>query len=274
LKKYSLRLIERWWNKMAKRYKINNFEGYQEIITPENSDIKKIHFAVVKNPKNRNYSGVTTGEESVFILTEGKAKFFLEGRLFAELSRKNVFSEPPTAVYLPPYSNYLVEFLAKTEMCIASCKAKGTGKPKLVESKEMIFSRKGQEGYFRNITEVINEDFPSEKIIVGETISDPGNWASYPPHKHDMNNPPEEVAMEEIYYFKINPRTGFGIIRIFSDSEDNVFVIKNNEIVTIPQGYHPISVVPGHQIYYLWIMVGETKKVVSSIHPDFRFIGK
>lgn len=257
---------------MAKKYKINSFEGYQKIVSSENSDVKKINFAVIKNGQNQTYKGTTNGEESVFILTEGKIQFSLEDKLFARLSRKNVFSEPPSAVYLPPYSNYLIEFEQKTEICVASCTAKGTAQPKAIESKDMRFSRRGHDGYFRNITEIIPENFPSERLIVGETISDPGNWVSYPPHKHDTDNPPEETSMEEIYFFKLNPKTGFGTIRIFNDSEDNIFVVKNNELITIPRGYHPISVPPKHQIYYLWILAGETKKVVPFVHPDFRFV--
>ncbi|HNS32605.1 MAG TPA: 5-deoxy-glucuronate isomerase [bacterium] len=259
---------------MAKKYKVNSFEGYQRIISPENSDIKKMNFSVIRNKKNLNYKGTTNGEESVFVLTEGNVKFFLGNNLLAEMMRKNVFSEPPSAIYLPPYTEYFIEFSEDSEICIAGCQARGTGKPKLIEPKDMLFSRKGQDGYLRSVTEIVNENFPSEKLILGETISDPGNWVSYPPHKHDTDNLPEEVAMEEIYYFKINPRTGFGTIRVFSDSEDNIFVVKNSEIVTIPSGYHPISVAPGHQIYYLWIMAGETKKFVSYIHPDYRFLEK
>jgi len=259
---------------MAKRYKINTFEGYQKIISPENSDMKKINFAVIKSGDSQVCEGSTNGEESVFILTEGKMKFFLEDKLFAEASRKNVFAEPPSAVYLPPYSGYRVEFEQRGEICIASCLAKGTGKPKLIEAKDMVFSRKGHEGYFRNVTEIIPEIFPSERLVVGETISDPGNWASYPPHKHDTDNQPEEVAMEEVYFFKLEPKTGFGAIRIFNDEEDNIFVVKNNELITIPRGYHPIAVPPKHQLYYLWVLAGETKKVIPFFHPDFNFIDK
>ena len=46
---------------------------------------------------------------------------------------------------------------------------------------------------------------------VGETLNPPGNWSSYPPHKHDQHNPPEEVALEEVYLFRVEPAGGFGV---------------------------------------------------------------
>ncbi|MCK9266479.1 5-deoxy-glucuronate isomerase [bacterium] len=254
---------------MAKKYKVGNFQGYQKIITNENSDLKLINLSFIKNIKDQNYNGTTNGEETVLILIEGSIILHLEGKLFAKISRENVFSQPPSAIYLPPYLKYSINFLDKTEICLASCVAKGIGQPKLIQSKNMVYSRVGKDGYSRNLVQIVDESFRSEKLIIGETIGDPGSWVSFPPHKHDTNNPPEEVAMEEVYYFKFSPKNGFGTIRIFDDLEDNVFVIRDNEIITIPKGYHPISVVPGHQIYYLWVMAGDTRKMASTVHPDF-----
>ncbi len=259
---------------MAKRYKVNGIQGYQKIITPENSDLNKLNFAFIKNSAGERFAGNTNGEETAFIITEGSIKFFLEGNLMGEMQRKNVFDEPPSAVYLPPYLNYSVEFSENSEICIVSCKAKGSGKPRFIETKSVHFKREGEDNYMRNVAEIISEDFPAERLIVGEVITDPGNWASYPPHKHDTNNPPEETAFEELYFFKITPRTGFGTVRVFNQDEDNIFLIKNDEVLTIPKGYHPVSVAPKHRIYYLWALAGETRKWISYVHPDYRLNGK
>ncbi|MCX8082220.1 MAG: 5-deoxy-glucuronate isomerase [bacterium] len=259
---------------MAKRYKVNDFQGYQKIVSPENSDLKNIHLAVIRNPSGTRFDGNTGDEENVFIITEGNIKFFLEDKLLAELSREDVFQEPPSAIYLPPHSNYYIEFIEKSEICIAGCIATGRFKPQAVYKGHIRIKRVGEEIFFRNIIEIIPEDFPAENLIVGETITDPGNWASYPPHKHDTDNPPEETALEELYFFKIRPETGFGSIRIFNNPEDYIFLIKNNEVITIPKGYHPVSVAPKHQLYYLWIMAGNTRKVLSTVHPAYKFINK
>jgi 5-deoxy-glucuronate isomerase len=250
---------------MAMRYKVNGFQGYQKIVTPENSDLEEINLAFIKNNADQKFTGNTNGEESVFVITEGSIKFFLESKLMGEMQRKNVFDEPPCAVYLPPYSNYSIEFVKASELSIVSCKAKGTGKPKFIEPKDIRFKRVGKDTYMSNVHEILPGDFPAEKLILGETITDPGNWAGYPP---------EETTFEELDFFKITPRTGFGTVRVFNELEDNMFLIKNDEVLTIPKGYHPISAAPKHRIYYLWALAGKTRRVIPFVHPDYRCNGK
>lgn len=256
---------------MAKRYKINNSEGYQKIVTSESSDLKNINFAVIKNTAGERFNGNTGDEENVFVITEGAIKFYLEDKLFGELSRAEVFEEPPSAVYLPPYSKYSIEFIEKGEILVAGSKVTGKYSAQLIEQKDIKIHRVGEEMFYRNLIDIIPEDFPAEKLIIGETITDPGNWASYPPGKHDTDNPPEEASLEELYFCKIKPETGFGFIRIFNNPEDIIFLIKNNEVITIPKGYHSVCVAPKHQMYYLWVMAGNTRRVIKSIHPDFKF---
>ncbi|MCS7180644.1 MAG: 5-deoxy-glucuronate isomerase [bacterium] len=255
---------------MAVHIKIEEKNGYSKILTPENSDLKYLSFSILRQEKGF-FSGNTEKEETAFIITEGKCNFYVEKNLIGIMKRKDVFEEPPTAVYLPPYYEFTIEFEKKTEICMVGCKAKGLGKPKFINSKEIRFRRVGEETYFRNITDIITETFPAERLLIGETINDPGNWSSYPPHKHDIDNPPEEYKLEELYFFKIHPPKGFGIIRIFNEKEDNLFLIKNNEIITIPTGYHPVGVIPKHQIYYLWALAGEKRILKPKVHPDFNF---
>ncbi|MCM8771723.1 MAG: 5-deoxy-glucuronate isomerase [Candidatus Omnitrophica bacterium] len=255
---------------MAIHLKVEDKEGYQKILSPENSDLKLLSFSIIRKERDV-FKGNTEKNESVFVITEGKCNFYVEKKLIGVLKRKNVFEEPPSAVYLPPFFEYEIEFEKKTEICVVGCPAKGIGKPKFLNSKEIKFRRVGEETYFRNIADIIPETFQAERIILGETINDAGNWSSYPPHKHDENNPPYENSLEEIYFFKILPPTGFGIIRIFDDNEDNLFLIRNNDLVTIPKGYHPVGVIPKHQIYYLWALAGEKRELKTSFHPDYNF---
>lgn len=256
---------------MAKHLKVDKKEGYQQIITPENSDLEFLNFGIINFSEGKEFKGNTGKNETAFVITEGKCTFFLENKLFGEMERTGVFEEPPMAVYLPPFLDYRIEFSGDTEICVLSCPAKGTGRPVFITKKDLKFRRVGDETYFRNITDIIKEDFPSEKLILGETINDYGNWSSYPPHKHDRDNPPVETKLEELYFFKLKPKKGFGFIRVFDETEDNIFLLRNNEIVTIPKGYHPVAVAPRFQIYYLWVLCGNTKKLIPFTHPDYNF---
>jgi 5-deoxy-glucuronate isomerase len=108
-------------------------------------------------------------------------------------------------------------------------------------------------------------DLPIQRLVMGETINPPGNWSSYPPHKHDEEFPPEEAVFEEVYHFLLKPEQGFGFIRLYDpprrkDRMDEVFVIQNGDTVVIPHGYHPVTVAPGYQIFYLFSLAGEKRQ--------------
>ena len=93
---------------------------------------------------------------------------------------------------------------------------------------------------------------------------------SHPPHKHDREAPPDETRHEEVYFYRINPPQGFGVQRVYSPERklDETFVIRDNSLVKIPFGYHPLVVAPGYSLYYLWFMAGETRGYIPCDDPD------
>ncbi len=241
----------------------------QRIVGPDNSDLKKVSFAIIQNSAPEVSPGSTEREESVLIIMSGHVRVSIKEGPSGELNRKSVFDEPPSAVYLPPYTNYNIEFIDESELALVSCPARGIFRPRFITAGYMRVRRLGEDTYRSNLTEILGEDSSAESLLVGETISDPGNWSSYPPHKHDVNSPNEESALEEFYFFKLSPKNGFGIIRVFDDQEDNLRLIKNNQLVTIPKGYHSVAVIPDHQIYYLWVLAGDNRQVLKSVHTAF-----
>lgn len=132
----------------------------------------------------------------------------------------------------------------------------------------------GRGSWERKAYDIIAEQVPAEKLLVGETFNPSGKWSSYPPHKHDKNNPPKETVLEEVYVFKINPKQGFAIQRIYSGEGDidDAYVIKNNDVMAIPRGYHPVVAAPGYSVYYLWILAGEKREMLIKEDPDHSWI--
>lgn len=254
---------------MSKKYKVNDLNGLQRVVNRENSDLKRIGFSVLQNSSGSLFEGNSGEDEVVFVIMSGNARVFVSGKQAGEMKRKSVFDEPPTALYLPPYTDYKFEFLDDSEVSCVSCKAKGLYSSKYLQPGDVRIKRTGEDTYHSNVTTIIDGDFEAERIILGEIISDPGNWSSYPPHKHDSNEYPEESRFEGLYFFKIYPKNGFGIIRNFDDREDNLFLVQNNQVVTIPGGYNSVVVIPEHQIYYLWVLAGDTRKVLKTEAPGF-----
>ncbi len=112
----------------------------------------------------------------------------------------------------------------------------------------------------------------AEKLIAVELITPPGNWSSYPPHKHDASEPCE-VVNEEIYYYRIAgadqvtpSRDGHGYHRTYTGPEhdavgldpiDETLEVRDHDVVVIPHGYHgPCMASTGYPMYYLNVMAG------------------
>ncbi|RHW28367.1 5-deoxy-glucuronate isomerase [Nocardioides immobilis] len=112
----------------------------------------------------------------------------------------------------------------------------------------------------------------ADKLICCELITPPGNWSSYPPHKHDASEPCR-VINEEIYYYRIAgadqitpSRTGFGYHRTYTGPEhaaaglaplDELIEVRDHDVVVVPHGYHgPCIAAPGYPMYYLNVMAG------------------
>jgi 5-deoxy-glucuronate isomerase len=112
----------------------------------------------------------------------------------------------------------------------------------------------------------------ADKLVAVELITPPGNWSSYPPHKHDITEPCP-VVNEEIYFYKIgghdqisHSREGFGLHRTYTGPEhedagleplDEFVEVRDGDLVTTPYGYHgPCVAAPGYPMYYLNVMAG------------------
>ena len=108
----------------------------------------------------------------------------------------------------------------------------------------------------------IANNIDAARLIAGETVNQPGGWSSCPPHKHDRFAPPSEVPMEEIHYSQVEPRQGFGFMRVYTapgdpHGFDHAYAVEDGDTVLIPRGYHPVVACPGYSLNYTWVLAGE-----------------
>ena len=110
----------------------------------------------------------------------------------------------------------------------------------------------------RYVTNILPEETPADSLLVVEVITPGGHTSSYPPHKHDTDNLPNESSLEETYYHRVNPPQGFAFQRVYTDdrSIDEAIVVEDGSVVMVPRGYHPVAAVHGYDLYYLNVMAG------------------
>ena len=114
------------------------------------------------------------------------------------------------------------------------------------------------------------------RLIVGETFTPSGNWSTYPPHRHEHDNPPHEAFMEEMYYFRVAPNDGWGLAKYYTDDEsiDEVYTVKDDTILMMPKGYHTVVSAPGYTTYYLWFLAGDTRTQATVDDPNVGWVSR
>src|SRR5436309_14768329 len=97
------------------------------------------------------------------------------------------------------------------------------------------------------------EDRPAASLLVTEVLTPAGNWSSYPPHKHDTDDPPRETYLEETYYHRLARPERFAVQLVYTDDRplDQAIQVRDGDVVLVPRGYHPPAAGPGHDLHYL-----------------------
>jgi 5-deoxy-glucuronate isomerase len=208
------------------------------------------------------YETSTQGEEAAFVILGGRctADWGKGPQLIG--ARKNVFDGFPYCLYLPNGNS--VKFKAEGECEIAECRVPSVAKlePHLFTPKDVVTSLRGGGNASRQIVDIIRPEFPADKLVVIEVYTPGGNWSSYPPHKHDVHNPPTEVDLDEIYYYRIDhPKEGFALQRLYSPDKSQDYTVRaeDGDAVLVRSGYHPVVAGPGYNVYYLNFLAGTSR---------------
>src|SRR5262245_28140409 len=175
-------------------------------------------------------------EETVVVLQEGAGVFEAGGRR-DEVSRRNVFAERATALYLPPGVELAVSATTRLEaILISTPAASGRTETALVRPDGVRVNPRGRDDYAREVHDIFVDDAFAQRLIVGETFNPPGHWSSYPPHKHDGAN--GENRLEEVYHFRVDPPNGFAHQSLYTDSGASVVnSVRDGDAVMLPYRY-------------------------------------
>lgn len=211
-----------------------------------------------------------TGQEGALVLLAGDVMFDGE-----PAKRTSVFDQRATAVYLPPGSSITVDAIDDPEIAFTATldydlAVTGEG-PAIVHPDGVVVQPRGKPGWQRAVHDVIADAVPARHLLVGETFNEPGQWSSFPPHKHDGAD--GEAVLEEVYYYRFDKPDGFGFQGLYeADGVAEAVFLKHGSIVGIPRGYHPVCAAPGYRLYYLWALVGEARQLAMHEDPVHRWL--
>ena len=254
-------------------------EGKVLSITPESAGWKYVGFDVYKLKEGQVVEKETLDQETVIVVVSGRANVQTKHKSWDNIGKRmSVFEKTPAySVYVPNDDQFKV--VALTELEIAVCKApgKGTYEARLIAPEDVDVATRGSGSMERLIQTILPEHKPADSLFVIEVFTPAGNWSSYPPHKHDEDNLPQEGYLEETYYHKMNPVDGgFALQRVYTDDKslNETIVVKDSEVVLIPKGYHPVSAPPGYELYYLNVMAGPVRTWKFTNDKDHEWLMK
>jgi len=251
--------------------------GKSEIMTKENSSCKLMEIDMVKlsDGQKKSYSAKDT--EFGILIFGGKCN--VEGKDFSFTNigkRENVFDGAATSVYVPGNTDFTITGVGEVSMAVVKSPAEKMFKPVLINPEDVIIKDMGKPGWERQAHFILDERVEANIIYIGEAYVKGGQWASYPPHKHDDDNMPTEAATEEVYYYEFKKDTGFGIQRVYTmeGDIDETYTVKSGDLVEMPRGYHPYHSAPGYDSYYLWIMAGKNRGFFMTTDEDHAWLNK
>ena len=246
-------------------------------VTQDRAGWQTISLRVIRLEKQQKQIVSQPAEELALVMLGGQATVRAGGERWESVgARANVFAGMPHALYLP-LGTEQVEIEALTNACeIAVCGARATRKfpAALIQPSSVEVEIRGGGNATRQINHILKPDFPADRLLVVEVYTPSGNWSSYPPHKHDVHNPPGEVDLDEIYFYKISQPEGFAIQRVYTrDGQRNeTLTVRDNELVLIPDGYHPVVAAHGYDCYYLNVLAGSARSMAASDDPDYAWV--
>lgn len=236
-------------------------------IATRGKDLKYLSFAIVELADNLKDHVFESGEEELSLdFYSGPVRVEIEGpngRWAVDIAGRASIGEPGSMVYVPAGSKVKLSRLnGAAKVSIAGAAGKPGIAPSIVRPQEAIAKHVGKDNWMRTVFTHIADNIDAAHLIAGETLNQPGGWSSCPPHKHDRFVPPSEVPMEEVYYFQVEPKQGFGFMRVYTDPADSeqfdyAYPVEHGDTVLIPRGYHPVVACPGYALNYTWVLAGE-----------------
>ena len=229
-------------------------------VTPESAGWTYVGFDLHRLGAGEYAAQEAGSREVCLVLVSGRARVRAGATEFGTIGeRMSPFEGKPWSVYVPAGVDWRVTAESEVELAVCSAPGRaGSHEARLIGPDSLHQETRGKGTNTRHVTNILPEWEPAESLLVVEVITPGGGSSSYPPHKHDEDNLPNESALEEVYYHRINPPQGFAFQRVYTDdlSLDETMSVANGDLTLVPRGYHPCAALHGYDLYYLNVMAG------------------
>jgi 5-deoxy-glucuronate isomerase len=238
-------------------------------------DFRGARWAIAPAPDEETCVVVQAGR-SVVIADEQGGTWSLPGR-------ESVFDALPSAIWLPDGRGLTIEVgrppgAGPSALVVARApRSRRDGvsdEPIVILPEDVKVEIRGAGNATRQINHIVPPTFPADRLEVVEVLTPSGNWSSWPPHKHDVDDMPNEAVLEEVYQYRFRRPQAWGIQRVYraDRTRDAIWEVRNGDVVIVPDGYHPFTAAHGDDAYYLNALAGDRRTMACSFDPDWDWV--
>ncbi len=221
----------------------------------------------------------TTHEVAVVVIAGRDVQIADEGRHVATLDgRDGPFAGLPWAVWLPAASRLDISAAGQGSVAVARAPRSGRAgvadAPIVVSPADVAVEVRGAGSATRQVNHIVPPSFPADRLLLVEVLTPSGNWSSWPPHKHDVDDMPAEAVLEEVYTYRFRRPEAWGIQRLYrppssvaGPPRDGVWAVRDGEVVLVTDGYHPFVATHGDDAWYLNALAGDRRTMACSFDP-------
>ena len=247
-------------------------------VTPASAGWNYVGFAAYRLQPGESIAFEDAAREACLVVISGKARV-QAGTIDCGVlgTRETVFDDKaPDAAYVPNNCKVSATAITACEIAIAHAPGFGTYPARVIPASTIRRSVRGEGTNTRFVTDILPADQPADSLLVVEVITPSGHSSSYPPHKHDTNDMPNESSLEETYYHRLKPAQGYVLQRVYTDdrSLDEAVAAEDHDVVLVPRGYHPVTVPHAYTSYYFNVMAGERRDWVFRNDPAHEWMLK
>lgn len=242
-------------------------KGRSEAVTPGTTAARHLHYGRIILDPSDHLSFDTDERETGLVCLKGGATVTTEGATHSLV--------PFDALYVPRDATIAIASAAGG-VDLAEIAAPVSARHPVqfvafadVQKDGGLHFKAGSDASHRELNILIGKNVQAGRIMAGVTFSAPGNWTSWPPHEH-------AAMLEEAYLYVDMPEPAFGIQLVYTDARtpELAVVVRENDCVLMPEGYHPNVAAPGGPINFLWMMAANREDVdrqfgVVNVQPEF-----
>ncbi len=187
------------------------------------------------------------GTERALLVLDGEMELAWGGTR-TRVVRHSLFDQPPWCLHLPEGVEAAITALGGgAEISVHVTRNARSFPPRLYAPDDCRSEERGKgtmrETSTRIVRTIIEDPAAAHaNLVLGEVITFPGKWSSYPPHHHPQ---------PEIYHYRFKPRNGFALAAI---GQEGCVIHDGDTVVIPPHAVHPQAAAPGYAMYYIWVI--------------------